>query len=123
MLSTTTEPNSARNPKTPAKPGKSVGKTRENSAEKEKLFKTKTMANLKNFSNTAKNLNKTTVKTPTNNNGHKTSIFQNTDSSTMDTASKNKTFAVEKSEPTMKKEKTKPNLLTKDLKEESKNSI
>ena len=49
--------NSSRN-KTPGKirNEKSVGRTREPSNEKDKLVKMKTMANLKNFSNAAKNL-------------------------------------------------------------------
>ena len=98
--------------KTPGKKdtNKSVGKTRESSIEKEKLFKTKTMSNIKNFANTAKNIksdSKAMTKTPTN----KSSIFNEKDSTAADNISKNKTFVMEKPEPPgMKRDKTKPNL-------------
>jgi hypothetical protein len=103
------EYSSARNPKTPGRMNKSINKTREISQEKDKLFKTKTLANLKNFTNTAKNLKietKFSLKTPTNN---KSSIFQHDkDLSSFDHTSRNKTVIVDKIESTVKKEKTKP---------------
>lgn len=114
MMSQTFEPISARNPKTPAKAGKSVGKNRDGSGEKKELFKTKTLANLKNFSNTAKTLKNDvkSAKTPSNQ-ANKSSLFEK-DHSTLDVTSKNKTFAIEKQDSGLKKEKTKANLLTKE---------
>lgn len=94
---------------------KSVCKTREGSTDKEhKLFKTKTLANLNNFSSTAKNLkyeNKSFSKTPTNSN--KTTLFnsEKETSTTNDSLSKNKTFVLE---PNLKRDKTNTNLLNKD---------
>ena len=109
------EYSSARNPKTPGRMNKSINKTREISQEKDKLFKTKTIANLKNFTNTAKNLksdNKFSLKTPTNN---KSSIFQHDkDLSSFDHISRNKTVIVDKVESTVKKEKTRPILTHRD---------
>jgi hypothetical protein len=109
------EYSSARNPKTPGRMNKSINKTREISNEKNRLFKTKTIANLKNFTNTAKNLKsekKFSYKTPSNN---KSSIFHNDkDLLSFDHTSRNKTVIVEKIETTIKKEKTKPILTYRD---------
>lgn len=110
--------NSSRNLKTPGKirNEKSVGRTREPSNEKDKLVKMKTMVNLKNFSNVAKNIkndNKIIAKNTTNNLSNKSSIFNDKDGLTsMDTTSKNKTFMLEKNE--LKKEKSKANLTNKE---------
>ena len=113
------ESSSLKNPKTPVKvqPPKSVGKNREGSTEKEnKLFKTKTLANLNSFSNTAKNLkndNKSLAKTPTSN---KSALFnsEKENSTNIESSSKNKTFILEKMEPTLKREKTNTTLIYKD---------
>ena len=105
------EYSSARNPKTPGRMNKSVNKTRESSHEKDKLFKTKTLANLKNFTSTAKNLksdNKLSFKTPTNYHTNKSLIFHNEkEISSFDQSSRNKTVIVEKVETGLKKDKTK----------------
>ena len=97
---------------------KAVCKSRDVTPDKEnRLFKTKTLANLNNFSKTAKNLKsdkKYLAKTQTNTNKSTILHSEKENLTTIDTFSKNKTFVIDKSEPTIKREKTKTNLLNND---------
>lgn len=89
---------------------KSVGKNRDQSQDKDKLVRMKTMANLKNFAVTAKNI-KNENKIKTNTQISNKSLILNSGkegSTTIETNSKNKTFVIEKND--LKKEKSKANL-------------
>ena len=109
--------NSTRSQKTPIKitrNDKSVGKTREQSNEKDKLVKTKTVANLKNFTNIAKNIKNENKNSKTPTNANKSSIFTSEKDglTSVDTTWKNKTFFVEKKE--LKREKSKAKIVNKE---------
>ena len=118
----TTEQSISSRTKTPAKNGrneKSVGKNRDQSQDKDKLVKMKTMSNLKNFAATAKNI-KNENKLKTNSQiSNKSSIFNSgkEGSTTIETTSKNKTFVIEKND--LKKEKSKSKLNLNDTESKS----